>query len=122
MLLVIIASLLVYASFYLINKTPPLIAYFLPFYFGVLNFLFILFVQNSLNQAISKFTSKYLAGTAIRFVLGLIFVIIFVLLNKENAIAFVIVFSINYLIFLVHEIIEMLQFSKKTKPRVDLRQ
>jgi len=119
-LLVLVACISLYVIVALFNIKTPLIVYILPIYFGLLNILFIRYLQKSLEQAFSKFTTKYLVGTAIRFMLGLIFVVIFVLWDKQNAIIFVIIFVANYFIFLVHEILELLRFlnSNKPKPKV----
>lgn len=114
-IITLVFSFLIYLFFYFLNIDPSIIVYFLPFYFGLINVLFITILKNSLKLSFSKFSTKYLLATAIRFLGGLVFVIVFILVNREHAVSFVTVFIILYLLFLIHELLEILIFFRKNQ-------
>jgi hypothetical protein len=62
---------------------------------------------------ISKFTARFLAITMLKMFLLLIFALVYILQNKEEAIAFIVVFFLLYVIFTALEVRDIMKITSK---------
>ncbi len=60
------------------------------------------------KQRITKFSTFFMASTTAKLFLYLIFIVLYVLLNKENAVVFLITFFILYVLFTFFETFSLL--------------
>jgi hypothetical protein len=64
-----------------------------------------------------KFSVHFMAAFGIKLFLYIIFIGIYLLLRKQNAVPFLITFFILYLFYTILEVFEMLSFLKKTSKK-----
>jgi len=86
---------------------------FIFLYFFLLNLVVFRFLIGSNDLHIHKFSQKFLIFTSVKFFGSLIFVVAFLLLSKENAIPFLLIFITLYVVSLIQEVYEFLRFLKK---------
>jgi F0F1-type ATP synthase assembly protein I len=67
---------------------------------------------NTYNKAPKRFNNTYLLFLPIKFIVYIIIFIIYILVNRENAIPFTVVFMLLYFLYSGFEVKEILQFSK----------
>ena len=60
-----------------------------------------------------KFSARFMAITMAKMILLLVLALIYILLNKENAVAFIIVFFMLYTIYTVIEVTDIMKFTIK---------
>ncbi len=115
-LLVLITSGLCFISFFLFFPDRLILLYpFLPVVFGAVNvFIFYTLLQVKDLSPI-KFSNRYLLCTTVKLLGSIFFIVLFLLIKKEQAIPFLATFLVVYFIFLVQEIIAILKFFKKNE-------
>ena len=64
-----------------------------------------------------KFPIKFLSATGIKMGLYLILIILFIVFDRENAIPFLLVFLIIYVIFTTFEVVSVLNYFKITRDK-----
>ncbi len=79
--------------------------------------LFHRYLIRSAGESNRKFPAKFLGATGIKMGLYMILIIIYVVLDRENAVPFLLVFMIIYVIFTVFEVISVLDYIKITKDK-----
>ncbi|MBN1252761.1 MAG: hypothetical protein JXR51_05890 [Bacteroidales bacterium] len=94
-------------QFYL-NVFPWLILFFITSTFAVHYIL-----TKAGNQKITKFSTFFMASTTAKLFLYLIFIVLYVLLDKENAVIFLITFFILYLLYTFFETFSLLNDLKE---------
>lgn len=67
------------------------------------------------NQDPKEFVFKTLAISMTRLLVCMIFVLVYSLINKPQALAFTCHFMVQYLVFTIYEISSLLKFIKQTK-------
>jgi len=77
--------------------------------------LFHRYLISSAGETNRKFPSKFLGATGIKMGLYMILIIIYVVLDRENAAPFLLVFMIIYIIFTVFEVVSVLNYLKANK-------
>lgn len=91
----------------------PAFPFILLFFFGV-SFLVSHLMARSKGEKLSKFTNRFMLVTFTRLILyiGVILIYVF-LVNRADAVPFVITFFLYYLAFTTFEVIEMLRGAKE---------
>lgn len=112
--LVIITSLLCLVIFKTVFPTNFVFLYTaLPFLFGLVNILIYQYLSKAEGKTLSALSNRYMLCTTIKLLSSTIFIIVFLLFEKEQVVYFLSTFLTVYLIFLVQEIIGILNFFKK---------
>jgi len=83
----------------------------------LINVLFHRYLIRSAGGSNRKFPVKFLSATGIKMGLYMILIIIYVVLDRENAIPFLFVFMIIYVIFTIFEVISVLDYLKITRDK-----
>lgn len=113
--LVIISAGIVIFSYllpgYLLAITPFVLACLL-FYTVTLIVHYVLLKSG--KQKAQPFVRNFIATTFLKLLAYLLILVIYVLLNRENAMAFIVTFLILYLFYTVFETIAIIKFFKKT--------
>jgi hypothetical protein len=85
---------------------------FLPFlFFGITIALHIYLIKSSQKEII-KFTPRFMGATGIKMLIYFILILIFLLIDREHAVSFLICFLICYLIYTAFEVISILKYLK----------
>jgi len=77
--------------------------------------LFHRYLIRSVGESNRKFPAKFLGATGIKMGLYMILIIIYVVLDRGNAVPFLLVFMIIYIIFTVFEVVSVLNYLKANK-------
>lgn len=113
-ILVLFTSLLILVVFKKFFHTDFVFLYSaLPFIFGLINIVIYRYLSREEGKSLLTLSSKYMLCTTIKLIGSTIFIIVFLLFEKGQAVSFLSTFFIVYLIFLVQEIIGILKFFKK---------
>lgn len=75
-------------------------------------------VKKGIKKSQAKFNAAFLGATAIKLLLNLAFIIVYLILYRENLIVFISYFMILYFVFLffdVKTILDEIKYQKKTK-------
>ena len=83
----------------------------------LITILFHRYLISSAGETNRKFPSKFLGATGIKMGLYMILIIIYVVLDRENAAPFLLVFMIVYLIFTIFEVVSILDYLKITRDK-----
>ncbi|MCF6239961.1 MAG: hypothetical protein L3J74_01300 [Bacteroidales bacterium] len=102
-LIAIILYLTVLTKFYL-----PVFPYVLLF-FTVISFLTHYILLKSGKSRIAKFSTSFMGITSLKLFLYLIFIVVYLFIDKTNALVFVLTFFILYLLFTVFETSSLLK-------------
>ncbi len=81
----------------------------------LINVLFHRYLIRSAGRSNRKFPVKFLGATGIKMGLYLILIILFVVFDRENAVPFLLVFIIIYVILTIFEVVSVLDYLKITK-------
>ncbi len=104
-----------------------IVGYFLPYesITPALPYLFLFFLSVTLvvhyvllkasEKRFSKFTTYFMLATFLKLMLYIAVLLIYVLLNRSDAIPFIITFFILYIFYTVFEVISILSYSKTRK-------
>ncbi len=105
----LIIGALSYALIFILpdNYISPALPYLILFFFAV-NLVVHYMLQKAEKNKSRKFITNYMLATFLRFFLYLIVIIAYVLINRPDAIQFIVSFFILYLIYSVHEVISIL--------------
>ncbi len=115
-LLVLITSTLCFVVFQFAFPQKYLWLYpVLPVFFGVANILIFYALSLVKDSSLSRFSTRYLLCTTIKLFGSLAFVVVFLLVKKEEVIPFLSTFLSVYFIFLFQEIVSILKFFKKNE-------
>jgi len=76
----------------------------------LITILFHRYLIRSVGESNRKFPAKFLGATGIKMGLYMILIIIYVILDRENAVPFLLVFMIVYLIFTIFEVVSVLNY------------
>ena len=92
----------VLAQYYL-HIYPFLIAFFV-----IISILVHFIVLKASNFRIAKFSTLFMGSTSAKLFIYIIFLIIYVLVDKENAVSFLLTFLVLYFVFTVFETFSLL--------------
>lgn len=92
-----------------------IIYFFLPLFFGVINILIFKSLFKASDLTLLKFSNRHLLFTTLKLLGSIVFILSFLFFNRDQAIPFLSSFLVIYLIFLIQEIIEILNYFKKNK-------
>jgi hypothetical protein len=113
-IVVLITNILCISIFKFFFPAKLLIIYFfLPFVFGGINLVIFKSLFKAQDLTLIKFSNRYLLFTTLKLLGSIVFILGFLFFNKDQAIPFLSSFLAVYLIFLTHEIIEILNYFKK---------
>ncbi len=82
-------------------------------YFYLINLFVFRFLVKSNNLSIHKFSRRFVSLTFAKFFGSFLFVVIFLLLNPNKLIPFLVIFIILYFSSLIQEVYDFLNFLKK---------
>jgi len=111
----IIAALAFIIFYYLIPQFYLPIFPFLLLFFVVVTIGIHSFLTKAGKKRIRQFSTFYMGSVTAKLFIYLIFIIVYVLTNKENAIPFIIMFFILYLLFTFFETYSLLNSLNKQK-------
>ena len=118
---IIISLILFITGFFLfITILKEYFSFSFPVLLLVIFFITVLFHRyliRSVGESNRKFPAKFLGATGIKMGLYMILIIIYVILDRENAVPFLLVFMIVYLIFTIFEVISILDYLKITRDK-----
>lgn len=115
-MVVLITTILCVSIFKIFFPEKLLIIYFfLPLIFGVINTLIFKSLFKAQDLTLLKFSNRHLLFTTLKLLGSIVFMLVFLFFNKDQAIPFLSSFLVVYLIFLTQEIIEILNYFKKNK-------
>ena len=83
----------------------------------LINVLFHRYLIRSAGRSNRKFPIKFLSATGIKMGLYLIIIILFVVFDRENAVPFLFVFMIIYVVFTIFEVVSVLDYLKITRDK-----
>lgn len=83
----------------------------------LINVLFHHYLIRSAGGSNRKFPIKFLSATAIKMGLYLVLIILFVVFDRENAVPFLFVFMIIYVVFTIFEVVSVLDYLKITRDK-----
>jgi hypothetical protein len=113
-LLVFITSGLCFVFFKIFFPDKLILLYpLLPVLFGLINVYIFYTLLKVKDLSILKFSNRYLLCTTIKLLASIFLIVIFLFFYKNRAIPFLSTFLAIYLVFLVQEIIGILNFFKK---------
>jgi hypothetical protein len=112
--LFIFTALLAVAAFILSKILPPeyitpLLFLFFPFYFLLTTFLFY-FLTKAKRTKFSSFVNRFMLATFVKMMLCLSLILGYVLINKSDAVPFILSFFACYVLYTVFEVIALLKF------------
>lgn len=109
LLIVLVSALLIFFFF----KQYFNGIYLILLFFNILVTYFVLaFLFDAYTGSPKKFNSAYLLFLPIKFLIYLIFFVVYIFVNRANAMPFTIVFMLFYFLYSGFEVREILQFSK----------
>jgi len=97
----------------------PLSEYYLPVYLLVLLFFVVItggmhfILLSASNKNPSKFNNYFLIATTVKLIIYMIFIMVYLYLNRKNAIPFLLVFFITYLLYTTFESISITRQIRK---------
>lgn len=89
----------------------PALPFLLPFFFALTLISHYLQIKSS-EKSFARFTSNYMLVTSVKLMTLLIVLLVYVLLNRNDAIPFIISFFILYILYSVFEVIELQNIKK----------
>ena len=94
-------------SFVLPQYYLPIFPYLITFFISVSILVHVILLKAS-NFRIAKFSTFYMGSTTAKLFLYIIFLIIYVLVDKENAVPFLLTFFILYFLYTIFETFSLL--------------
>ena len=65
------------------------------------------------KHKISSFVNKFMIASTLKMFLNLICLVVYVMIQRQNAVPFLICFLIHYMLFTTYEVVSILSFLKK---------
>ena len=112
-LILVFLTVMVSLIFPSLHVTPAF-PYILIFYYVVTLFI-ILILGKSMQKRIRYFVNTYMIVTFVKLILFSLIVILYLLLNKKDAVPFVVTFFIYYLFYAIFEVVALREMSESTK-------
>ncbi len=113
---ILFLNIIIIILFFLIFKFTRIGDFYLsifPILLLFFNIITIIFHYFQITGKEKKFFQKFMLTSTIKLFIFLIFLIVYVFLNKENAVPFIVFYLILYFIFQFFEIISLLKAFKK---------
>lgn len=102
---IILTSITVILEINLPQYTAPALPFILLFVFVITLFTHYLILRGIYDKNPRKMTSNYMLATMIKFMSYLIFVLIYLLVTKQDKVLFAITFLVVYFLFAIFEVI-----------------
>ena len=112
-LIIILAGLVIFNYLLTENTLTTFSFVFVCLLFHVVILIVHYVILKSSEQRAQNFVRYFIATTFLKLLTYLLILVIFILLNRENAMAFIITFLILYLSYTVFETIAIIKFFKK---------
>lgn len=109
-----IIALISYGAFYFLpekfttNTWPFIILFFIS-----VNILTHKFMSNAMKKRMARFVNYFMILIFVKLMLYAFIIVVYSLINKPDAVAFIITFFVYYLFFTVFELITILQLQKQ---------
>ncbi len=105
----VILSLIVFGLFSSVLEQfyLPIIPYLIAF-FAFISILIHYLLLKASNFRIAKFSTFFMGSTSVKLFLYIIFLVIYVLVDKSNAVAFLLIFFALYFLFTIFETFSLL--------------
>lgn len=114
LIFILIISLIASALFATILKMFYLCAFpYLVLLIAIVTTIGHLWVVKASDQNTMKFTTTFMASVTLKLMIYLFFMLIYLLIDRSEAITFVITFMILYILFTIFEVVQVLDFIKK---------
>lgn len=115
-ILALITSIMCFVVFQFFFPQKFLLLYpLLPLFFGIVNIVIFYALYLVKDSSLSRFSTRYLLCTTIKLLCSLAFIVVFLLIRREEVIPFLSTFLSVYFIFLFQEIVSILKFFKKNE-------
>jgi len=104
-----VLSLVVYGLFTTVLEQfyLPIFPYLIAFFVSISVLVHFILLKAS-NYRIAKFSTFFMGSVTLKLFMYIIFLVVYVLLDKENAVSFLITFFVFYLAFTIFETISLL--------------
>ena len=112
-LILVFLTVMVSLLFSSVHVTP-VFPYILIFFYVVTLFI-LLIVGQSMQKRIRYFVNTYMIVTFVKLISFSIIVVVYLLVNKNDAIPFVVTFFIYYLFYAIFEVVALRGMSESTK-------
>ncbi len=109
-LFTLIVFLLTFIVIFTINQS-----WFLPIFPVVTLFFYIITViihyilSKSAEKRMAKFSVNFMLSTSLKLIIFLMFMVLYVVFDKQNAVSVILLLFINYLLFTVFEVVSILK-------------
>lgn len=114
LIFILIISLIASALFTTILKTFYLSAFpYLVLLIATVTTIGHLWIVKASDQNTMKFTTTFMASVTLKLMIYLFFMLIYLLIDRSEAITFVVTFMILYILFTIFEVVQVLDFIKK---------
>jgi len=109
-LFTLIVFLLTFIVIFTINKTWFLPVFpFVTIFFYLTTVIIHYFLTKSAEQRMAKFSVNFMLSTSLKLIIYLMFMVFYLIFDKQNAVSFILFFFINYLLYTVFEIFSILK-------------
>lgn len=112
---IIISALTVIMQWQYPQYSTPALPYIVLFFFIITLFTLYIILRSDQHRDEKRFISRYLLSRTVKFMSCLLFVFLYIILNKEDKWRFAISFIIIYFLFAIFEIFALKGNSKKGK-------
>jgi len=103
-----VLSLIVYGLFTVLEQFYlPIVPYLIAFFASISALVHFILLKAS-NYRITKFSTFFMGSVTLKLFMYIIFLVVYVLFDRENAVPFLITFFVFYLAFTIFETISLL--------------
>jgi len=88
---------------------------FIPFLFFIINVALHYYLIRSSEKVMIKFTPRFIGATGVKMLIYVILIVIYLLIDRQHAVSFLICFLICYFLYTAIEIISVLGYLKRDK-------
>jgi len=115
LLLTFAAGILSLALFFILPHAwvSPSLPFLFVFYYSC-SLISYIFLDRSFSKKINRFVSVYMLTTAVKLFLYVAVIIIYALVNRKDAIPFLLNFFILYLVYTVFEVIQIVSLTRSS--------
>lgn len=112
-LILVLLTLMTSIIFPALHVTPAFPFILILYYFVTLGVLMVL--EKSMQKRLSNFANTYMIATFLKLVFFTVVIIVYVISNKKDAVSFVVVFFVYYLIYTIFEVLSLRQLNDSEK-------
>ena len=112
-LILVFLTLVISIIFPVLHVTPVFQFILIFYYFVTLAVLMVL--KKSMQKRLSNFANTYMITTFIKLVFFTLIIIAYIVINKKDAISFVVTFFVYYLFYTIFEVLSLRQMNEAEK-------